>query len=234
MQVTLEKTEEVALNTRTFWFRPERPLDYVAGQYIEMSLPHQGADDRGTKRWFTLSSSPSEPLLSMTTKKAVDRMSTFKQTLFGLSIGTQVTMSEAMGDFVLPKDTTIPLVFVAGGIGITPMRSMVKWLTDQGERRQIHVIYGARQLEDVAFQDLFQNYGAQFDIVLSDQVAGWSGRTGRLSAELILDIAGKTSEQLYYVSGPEPLTEALEADLGKAGIAHNKLVLDFFPGYPLP
>lgn len=232
MFVTLDHTEDIAPNIRTFWFKADQPVSYIAGQYIEMTLPHQGADKRGQKRWFTLSSSPSEPLLSVTTKHATDRVSTFKQTLFGLPTDSRVQLSEPMGDFVLPKDNTLPLIYVVGGIGVTPVRSMVKWLTDNHEKRSVHLIYGVRQLEEVVFRELFESYGAKLDIVLSEQMAGWSGRTGHLSSELILELAGDNADQLMYLSGPEPMVKQLEQDLLQKDVKREKLVVDAFPGYP--
>lgn len=232
MQIKLDHTEVVAKNIQTFWFEPEKPVGYVAGQFIEMYLPHDNADARGQKHWFTLSSSPTEKLISVTTKHATDRVSTFKQHLFGLEPGAIITVSEPMGDFVLPKDTALPLVFVAGGIGITPMRSMVKWLLDSGEKRPIRLVYGVKTSEEAAFVGLFEAYGAKMDTVVSEPSLGWSGRTGHLSSQLILELAGSSSEQLVYVSGPEPMTEALEAGLLASGVGKEKLVLDFFPGYP--
>ncbi|MES2971365.1 MAG: FAD-dependent oxidoreductase [Patescibacteria group bacterium] len=234
MYVNFDHGEEVATNIRTFWFKPQHPLRYVAGQFVELQLPHPNPDKRGHKRWFTLSSSPSEKLISITTKLATENGSTFKQTLASLKSGAEVTISEAMGDFVLPKDNTLPLVFVAGGIGVTPMRSMVKWIVDNHEQRKVNVIYAARSLDEIAFKELFKSQGINLDVVLSDQTSGWTGRTGRLSGELILEIAGPSAEQLIYVSGPEPMVEALEKDLKSAGVNKHKLILDFFPGYPAP
>jgi ferredoxin-NADP reductase len=231
MKITLDHTEYIAENIQTFWFKPERPVRYMAGQFIEMYLPHENADDRGQKHWFTLSSSPTEDLVSITTKHATGQVSTFKMTLFSLQPGAEVTISEPMGDFVLPKDQNLPLIFVAGGIGVTPMRSMVKWLADTGEKRDIQIIYGSRMLDEVAFRELFESYGAKFDIVLSEQTSGWSGRTGHLSAALILELSGGNPDQLIYVSGPEPMVEKLEKDLLDAGVNKQKLVLDFFPNY---
>lgn len=232
MQVKLDHTQDEAQNIKTFWFESQKPVDYIAGQYIEMYLPHDSADMRGQKHWFTLSSSPTEKLISITTKHAVDYVSTFKQALFGLKPGDEIKISAPMGDFVLPKDTSIPLFFVAAGIGATPMRSMVKWLKDTGEKRRIQMIYSARMLDDVAFRDLFETYGVQLDIMLSGQAAQWAGHTGQLSSERILELAGQDPNQLIYVSGPEPLTEKLEAELLAAGVSKDKLVLDSFPGYP--
>src|SRR5579862_735458 len=117
MKVRLDHTNQEAANITTFWFKPLQQLTYTAGQYIELTLPHDRPDDRGIKRWFTLSSAPGGDLVSITTKFAGEKSSTFKRSLFGLSPGAELHMSEASGDFVLPKDSSIPLVLVAGGIG---------------------------------------------------------------------------------------------------------------------
>lgn len=230
MNVTLDHIEPIAENIYTFWLKPDRRTTYIAGQYIEMYLPHDNPDDRGQKRWFTLSSSPSEELLAITTKHFGDPVSSFKQHLFALKPGATLQLSEPMGDFVLPKDTSIPLLFVVGGIGVTPVRSMVKWLTDVGEKREITVIYGARNVAQVAFRDVFEAYGLSPQIILSEADASWDGKTGTITAQLIKEVSDANT--LIYISGPEPLTEQLEADLKATGTSPDKLVLDFFPGYP--
>lgn len=231
MRVTLDHIEEVADHCFTFWFKSDQPVRYTAGQFIELILPHDNPDKRGIKRWFTLSSSPSEPLLSITTKRAPENGSSFKRTLFSLQPGSSVMMSEPMGDFVLPKDPRIPLVYIAGGIGVTPMRSMIKWLHDQQQTRSIHLLYAANSLEEVAFRDLFTNYGNKTDIILGNPPAAWQGYSGRLDAARILEIAPNTEGQLYFISGPEPMVEALTKDLRSAGIDKRRIVGDYFPNY---
>src|SRR5882724_4223783 len=101
MKVTFDHSQDEAANIRTFFFRPEKPMHYTAGQYTQLHLPHVRPDDRGQKRWFTLSSSPTEELLTITTKFAGDKSSSFKKALSKLQPGTELTMAEAMGDFVL-------------------------------------------------------------------------------------------------------------------------------------
>src|SRR5438128_2636442 len=137
MKVVFDHTQEtIASSIKSFWFKPTRPVHYTAGQYIELKLPHDKPDNRGERRWFTLSSYPTEPLLSITTK-FTDPGSSFKRALLDMKQGQIINMSDPMGDFVLPKDDTIPLIFVAGGIGVTPVRSMIKWLSDKAEKRDI-------------------------------------------------------------------------------------------------
>ncbi len=231
MLVKLDHVTNEAENIRMFWFKPERPVDYIAGQFIELTLPHPNPDERGQKHWFTLTSSPSEPLLAITTKFDPARVSTFKQTLRNLKPGDSVQMSDPMGDFVLPKDMSRPLVFIAGGIGITPMRSMIKWLHDRQEHRTIHILYAAHTIEEVVFRSLFNDYGAPMDIILNQPPSGWEGQSGRLDATKILELAPNVDNKLYYLSGPEPMTEALFKDLQTAGVNQRQLVTDYFPGY---
>lgn len=233
MLVKLYRIENSAKNIKTLWFAPEKSLDYTAGQFVEIYLPHENADDRGQKRWFTLSSSPTEELISITTKLPVERISSFKKTLLELKKGDSVLISEPMGDFVLPKDSERPLLFVAGGIGITPMRSMIKWLIDNDEKRNIVLVYGAKNENELVFIELFENFGIKPEIVLTNSADSSHGQSGPISGQLVQKLSHHTPEQLLYISGPEPFTEKLEKELLNAGVSKENLVLDFFPGYQI-
>ena len=231
MQVTFEHFTDTAANIKTFYFKPERSVRYEAGQFIELTIPHDNADKRGQKRWFTLSSSPTEELLSITTKFALENGSTFKQALLALQPGTSLRMADPMGDFVLPKDQSKPLIFVAGGIGVTPMHSMVQFLHDNKEARDITLIYAANKEDEVAFSDLFKGYDLNFIPVIREAQASWSGETGTLDPERITKFAPKITESTVYLSGPEPMVEALFDGLKKAGVDKRNIVTDYFPGY---
>ncbi len=223
MKVRFEKSEQAAEHIRTFYFSPVDPaakVHQVAGQFIELRIPHDHKDSRGDKRWYTLSSSPTEDLLAITTKFAPENGSSFKTALRALPPGTEVDMAAPMGDFVLPKDASIPLVFVAGGIGATPFRSMVRFVHDSGEDRNITVIYAANSLAEVAFRNTFQTLGDTFTTVIGD----------RLTPGKILDAAGRDNSYVY-LSGPEPMVEALQQSLKDAGLNKRRIQTDFFPGY---
>jgi ferredoxin-NADP reductase len=231
MNVTLDHIEDIATNIKTFWFKPERPVHYTAGQFTEMYLPHPNADERGQKHWFTISSSPTDPLISITTKFATDRSSTFKQTLRALTPGAQLHLADPMGDFVLPKDKNIPLVFVAGGIGVTPMHSMIKYLDDTTEKRKITLLYGVAHQDEIAFSKLFEHADITFTPIVKEPHPGWKGEVGSLSAKRILEAVGDAQNTLIYVSGPEPMVEHFVDDLKSMGINKHRLVTDYFPGY---
>jgi ferredoxin-NADP reductase len=231
MKVILDHVHDEASNIRTFFFKPETPVRFTAGQFAEWTLKHSRADDRGIKRWFTISSSPTDDLVTITTKRAAENGSSFKNALFQLKPGDEITMSEPMGDFVLPKLIQTPLIFVAGGIGITPFHSILSWLHATGEVRPIKLLYAVRVEEEIIFQETFDKAGISPVYVVSQPSDAWGGERGQLSAELVLGLEKPDENTLVYVSGPEPMVEKLEKDLKKAGLRKDQLVLDFFPNY---
>lgn len=232
MRATFIKSDPLTSAIRTFWFKPEKQFRYTAGQFTEMRLQHDNPDERGDTRWFTLSSAPTDELVSITTRYAGDdASSSFKKTLFALEPGTEVDIAEAMGDFVLPKLAQTPLIFVAGGIGLTPFHSMFAWLIDTGEQRNIRFLYAVNTENDIIFQDTFDKAGIHATIVVSNPSASWGGERGRLTADMILGLEKPTDDTLIYISGPEQMVEALQKDLGARGVSKRQLVGDFFPGY---
>lgn len=232
MRATFQKRDQLTDIISTFWFKPEQPLRHTAGQFTELTLRHDNPDERGIKRWFTISSSPTEELVSITTKFAGETSSSFKKTLFALEPGAEVDLAEAMGDFVLPKLMQTPLIFVAGGIGLTPFHSIFEWLIATGEKRNIRFLYAVNNEDDIIWQDVFDKAGIHATIIVGDPSEAWGGLRGRLDAETILGLEKPTDDTLIYMSGPEQMVEALEADLQKRGIDKRQLVGDFFPGYP--
>lgn len=231
MNVVFDHAEETAQNIRTFYFKPEKSIHYVAGQFTELYLDHDPVDNRGLRRWFTLSSSPTEPLLSITTKFSTQIQSSFKQTLAKIKPGTPLKLAQPMGDFVLPKDASRPLVFVAGGIGVTPMRSMVKYLHDKNDERDITLLYAATDSKELAFLPLFKNYGVKLVTVVKNVTPGYKGESGSLTSERILSLAPHDQNTLFYLSGPEPMVEVFTKDLSRAGINKHHVITDYFPGY---
>ena len=215
----------------SFFFKPEHNVHYIPGQFIELYLPHPNKDMRGEKRWFTLSSSPREAELYITTNFAVENGSTFKDALRELEPGTELKMASPMGDFVLPKDPSIPLVFVAGGIGCTPYHSIIKDLQLSGDSRDIILLYAANKLEDVAFREVFDKLGNKFKIVLKNPGPDWDGNVGQLDANMIKELGSVTGEHYIYLSGPEPMIESLYKELKSSGFNKRHIYTDYFPNY---
>ncbi len=209
-------SEQLALTLFTFYFKPEKPLHFVAGQFIELYLPHLGVDARGDKRWFTLSSAPHEPLLAITTNSGV---SSFKRALFSLKSDDGVNISAPLGDFVLPKNQSIPLLFIAGGIGATPYRSILIDSFQRNESRDIQMLYTARSQADVLFLDTFQQLGNSFKEHIS------------VSERTYPDLNSITPDHYVYVAGPEQMVEATVTYLVTSNIKRSQIFTDFFHGY---
>lgn len=228
MHLTLDAVTKHRGDISTFWFRPEQRLDYLAGQFINLTLPHIGGRERN-RRWFTLSSSPTEEYLSITTRISPQSTSLYKRTLAQLPVGATVIASEPMGDFVLPMQQDTPILFVAGGMGITPVRSMVKWLIDRAQQRPIKVIYAVHQPRDIVFDTVLSEYNLEPHYIASEPDSAWKHGVGRLNAEQIL--AHYPNKGYIYISGPELMTERLVDELKQKKFPSNKIVTDYFPGY---
>lgn len=231
MKAVLDHTEDTAANIKTFWFKTEKPMRFVAGQFTELYLPHPNTDSRGDKHWFTISSIPADNLVSITSKFAPERSSTFKQTLWGLQPGAEVTLAEPMGDFVLPKDPSIPILYAACGIGVTPVHSMVKQLQHDHQKRDITLLYGVRNSEDLAFSNVFETANIAYKPIVKQPDESWTGDIGVLDSARILDELCNKKDALVFLSGPEFWAEQTLAELTKAGIPTELLITDYFHGY---
>jgi ferredoxin-NADP reductase len=216
-----KRTDDIS----TYQFAVDSRPKYLAGQYIELVVPHNGADDRGQKRWFTLSSSPSNSYLEITTRYTAGSSSSFKKALSKLKQGDTVTISEPMGDFVLPIDKSIPLLFVAGGIGITPYLSILGYLADKKEERDIRLLYAVKSKDDAL------NLDGLLSSTISLEIITKHNANQELTAEYIKEEADKLREPLVYIAGPEGMVESLNKQLSILGIASDRLVGDYFPGY---
>jgi ferredoxin-NADP reductase len=231
MNVQYERKTQESDDVWTFYFLTDKPVRYVAGQFTELTIPHDKPDSRGIKRWFTLSSSPSDQYLSITTRIINDNGSSFKKALSVLEPGANLKMDEPMGDFVLPKDIRTPLVFVAGGIGVTPFHSIFTWIAASGEQRPIHFLYAVNREDQIIFQNTFAHADQHVSIVVSEPSREWGGLHGPIDADMIVEIGNPTPKTLIYLSGPEAMTETLVKELKKGGIANENIVTDYFPGY---
>ncbi|HEX8763235.1 MAG TPA: FAD-dependent oxidoreductase [Candidatus Saccharimonadales bacterium] len=221
MRATLDHIDEIAPEIFTYWFSPAGSFFYTAGEFTELQLPHPHPDTRGERRWFTLSSSPTEDLLGITTRISPDKGSSYKEAMRALKPGTTVQMAEPMGDFVLPKGRGVPLIFIAGGLGITPVRSIVRFLHDSGEQRDIHLFRIVSKANEEIFADELHDYPLQYHL--------FNKAGKRLAAADVLEVLKDKS--LIYLAGPERLIAAMSDDLRQNDIQDRRIITDLFPGY---
>lgn len=215
-------------------FQPARPVRFSPGQYMELNLPHRAMDFRGSRRYFSVASAPSDdgPITFAITKPA--KSSSFKQALLDLEPGSPVHGSLVGGDFVLPKDVSEPLLLVAGGIGITPFASQLAFARQRGEQRDVVVAYATSATGPLPYRALLEESGARVVLFAPEAPSplppGWQyGGTGRVTGERLAELVPDVARRRAYVSGPPALVTQLRRALRSQGA--RRVHADYFSGY---
>ncbi|SRR6266568_160694 len=217
-------------------FAEGKQFAFAPGQYMEWTLSHPRTDSRGNRRFFTIASSPTEKILRLGIR-FYPNGSSFKKALLALQPPIKLVGGQIGGDFTLPNDKNQKLVFIAGGIGVTPFRSMMKFLVDTNDRRQIVMFYVNKQASEIAYVDVFnqaqQQLGIKMIYTLTDQAtvpANWQGKVGRIDQNLIQQEVSDFKERTFYLSGPHAMVVAYEEILRSMGVSERHIKKDFFPG----
>ena len=234
MRATVSEKREVAKGTLLVLFAVEGYPDYRPGHYFWVELPERGhQDEKGLRRHISLVTSPTEPgVVGLATRL---RDTAFKRTLAELEVGDEVEVEEPKGSFLLPEDTDADYVFVAGGIGITVFRSMLRFVADERLPYRITLVYSNRDRESAAFLDELAELEARIDglrvVLTMTEDEGWEGETRRIDAELLREHAGDLSAHTFLVAGPPPMAQAVVDSLAAAGVPEERVLADKFSGY---
>ena len=233
MQLTLTARHQEGETCESFQFQPEGPLSFEAGQYLRYTLDHPEPDNRGVSRFFTIASAPSEPFVMLTTRFSTPG-SSFKRALRTLEVGAAIEAAGPYGRFTY-ADREMPAVFVAGGIGITPFRSILADLASRPLQSDITLLY-ANNTPDIPFRQFFDDQAAEQPRLKIAYTIGqpnpeWHGSVGRIDEAFFREHAPLSSMPAFYVSGPKAMVEAMEVTLHTIGIADEKIKKDYFPGY---
>lgn len=232
----IQKREE-AKGTKTFVFEKPADFDYLAGQYAYFTLPQlKYPDDRGNTRHFTLSSSPTEGYISLTTRL---RDSGFKKTLNELPLKSELSVRGPQGDFVLQGDSETQQVMIAGGIGITPFRSITRYLADKNLTVPIHLIYSNSIPEEITFKEELDKIATEHPNIKVDYTitkpeesnVSWSGHVGRIDEKYLSELTSTYHEPIFWLCGPPPLVSAIEEVLAKLDIPNERIHSEKFTGY---
>ena len=227
MKATLVNKKPETSDVTTYQFQTEQPVQWQAGQFIEYHLPHQSADDRGESRYFTVSSAPHEDHIQITTRLNHEHSSTFKAVLDELKEGDQIEISEPMGEFVI-NEPEAGYVFISGGIGVTPFRSILLDLAHKGQPINVALLYASRNQEIVFNQEL-EELAAQHPSLTIQHFIG----DQRIELSDITKAAERFEGQkvYFYISGPKPMVGSYKQQLKDAGYQPDQIMTDYFPGY---
>lgn len=232
----LKRRAKLAPGIVDFVFKPSQKLAFLPGQYMEFTLDHPHPDSRGNRRYFTLASSPTEDLVHLGVR-FYQRSSTYKNAMYKMDGRTKFVAGQVAGDFTLPADPQQKLVFIAGGIGITPFRSMLKYLIDVQQRRDIILLYINKTANEIVYTDVLDAARARLGVktfyTLTDITAiprNWTGFVGRVDERIIESAVPDYLERIYYLSGPPEMVRGCEQVLKNMHIRNDQIKKDFFPG----
>lgn len=233
LHLKLKEVQKISDRVHNYVFTPNRPVAFEAGQYLEWTLPHEQVDGRGNRRTFSFASSPTEQDV-MLGVKFYNPSSSFKTALQAMQPGDEVMAGQIAGDFTLPADTNEKLAFIAGGIGITPFRSMLKYLIDEDQHRDIVMIYTVSDPAELAYADVLETakaHGVRFIPLLTADKAplGWNVPTGKLDEECIISRIPDFKDRTFYLSGPQGMVQSGARMLH--GMGAPKVKTDYFSGY---
>jgi len=236
LRLKLKERLEVGRNIFEFIFLPNKAFSFVPGQYLEWTLPHPRPDSRGNRRYFTVASSPTEQDVRIGVKIPM-KASSFKTALRAMRPGANLVATQLAGDFILPKNLDKKIIGIAGGIGITPFRSMVKAMLDREEKRDFVIFYTCAHPSEFVFGKIFKKakpLGVRLKYVITDPEntpQKWDGHTGFLNSEIISTDCPDFLDRKFFLSGPNTMVDTYRRVLKKMGVSGWNIITDYFPGY---
>jgi len=235
--VKLLRRQEVAEGTMSFYFDKPPDFEFKPGQYLDCSLidPPE-TDDEGNIRSFSIASAPAEGNLMVATRM---RDTAFKRVLKRMPLGSQLKIDGPLGSFTLHGNASRPAVFLAGGIGITPFRSMIVKAIRERLAHHIALFYLNRRPEDSAFLQELQQIGSENQ---NCQIIGimtkmekskrpWNGETGLIDKAMIARFVPNLAAPIYYIAGPPAMVTAMKETLIAARMNEDDIRSEDFAGY---
>ncbi len=235
-QVRLKDRITVAERTMAFQFEKPAGFTFRSGQYLELTLLNPSETDaEGNGRALSIASAPHEDFLMVATRL---RDSAFKRVLAQLPLGTEVQIEGPNGSLTLHNNTARTAVFIVGGIGVTPVRSMLVRAAHEHLPHKLLMLYLNRRPQDTAFLDELtglQKQNANFRFVpimtAAEAAENWSGEKGRLTPELLNKYTSETTSPIYYLVGPPGMVNAVHELLNQTGVDDDDIRLEDFGGY---
>lgn len=236
-KVKLTKREEIADRTMAFYLEKPAGFDFKAGQFIEVTLINPAETDaEGSTRAFTVASAPYESNIMIATRM---RNTAFKRVLRELPPETAVSLEGPFGLLTLHPDTSRPAVFLAGGIGITPFRSILFQASRERLPHRLLLFYSNRRPQDAAFLSELRELEKQnpnFSLVATmthmyESGESWEGPRGYINREMLATYANDLSSPIYYIAGPPGMVKAMQHMLRDAGVEQKNVRAEEFAGY---
>ena len=236
-QMTLVDRQRIAKGTMTFWFDTNgSDYDFRAGQHADFAFLHPSVGDESDNlRTFSLANSPHEKGLVMIAMRM--RETGFKTALMSAALGTRFRVSRPRGSFTLHKDFARPAVFLAGGIGITPVRSILDWAAQERMPHKIYLFYSNREAVDAAFLEEFEALTMQnprftlIPTITRLTYPAWRHETGRVDREMLSRYLTGLNRPIFYIAGPSGMVTAMTNLLCSLDVSDDDIRTEEFGDY---
>lgn len=231
------RKEQVSSDGWVFFFDRGEAFDFLPGQWVRMTLPIDALDSRGNSRAFSLASSPLQKDHLMIATRIIQ--SPFKKNLIELKLGTAVKFFGPAGRFIFNERDVRPHVFLAGGIGITPFRSILMYASEKNLTTPITLLGSFSTVEDFIFYQEFSTLAGQhanvtvaYTVTQPEQSrASWNGETERISENLIRKYVPNVADSLSYIAGPPAMVLEVEGIVKGMGVLPQNIRKEIFVGY---
>lgn len=233
----LKERKEIANGTMAFLLEKPAGFEFKAGQAMEVKLENPPETDaEGNSRAFSIASAPHEPYVMFATRM---RGSAMKNSLKKIPLGTELQVDGPWGDLKLHTRAARPGVFLAGGIGITPFRSIVLDAAKNKLAHRLWLFYSNRRPEDAAFLEELgkaEKENPNFKMIatmteMEKSSRPWHGKTGFVDRKMLADAIGDLSAPIYYIAGPGSMLNAMKKMLLEAGVNEDDVRAEEFAGY---
>lgn len=212
--------ESLAPNIIQLLMKPEHPIAYSAGQYIMLGM------DQNDLKPFSIACAPREDgLIECHIRNQDD--SEWMQSLFATETGDQLVM-QGPNDQMSLLPAHQPIILVAGGTGFAPMKALLDELLRQHTEVPIHFYWGARNRAELYQHEIMldleqQHANLVYEPVISDDLDGWTGKTGLVHLQVLKDFS-TLANSTVYMCGPWPMMETAKADFAKAGLVKEQCI----------
>jgi len=226
-QMTLVDRRRIAKDTMAFWFDTNGAnFEFRAGQHADFAFTHSCAgSEMDNSRTFSLASSPLDKRPVMIAMRM--RRTAFKAALMAAPFGTQFTVSRPRGSFTLHRDITRTAVFIAGGIGIAPIRSIVQQATRERLPHRMYLFNSNREVEDAAFLEEIENMAVHnpnltlIPTLTGNRTFAWPYEKGHINREMLKRYLHWLNGPIYYVAGPSAMVTAITDLLASSGVSDD-------------